>query len=95
MTTLVRGKSFNLCLSIQLTECVHSHFLKEDLPRIRHANPKIDIQVKKLVKTKDETWQPELVLEFCLSPFPADRYAPVLMFLSPSRWTKTEFGHSQ
>jgi len=40
------------------------HFLKEDLPRIRYANPKLDIQVNKLVKSKDETWSPELVLEF-------------------------------
>jgi small subunit ribosomal protein S25 len=52
---------------------MHSHFLKEDLPRIRYANPKIDIQVNKLVKIKDETWQPELVLEFCLSSFPAEQ----------------------
>ena len=47
----------------------HSHFLKDDLPRIRYANPKIDIQVNKLPKTRDETWEPELVLEFCPSPF--------------------------
>ena len=85
MTTLARGKSFNIRSSVWcgwLTECIHSHFLKEDLPRIRYANPKIDIRVNKLVKTKDETWQPELVLEFCSSPFPADRCALILIFPS-------------
>jgi small subunit ribosomal protein S25 len=49
--------------------------LKEDLPRIRYANPKIDIHVNKLVKTKDETYHPELVLEFCQSPFTANNCA--------------------
>lgn len=69
MTTLVRGKSFNLYFPVwSVDECTHSHFLKEDLPRIRYANPKIDIRVNKLVKTKDETWHPELVLDFCPSP---------------------------
>lgn len=52
--------------------CIHSHFLKEDLPRIRYANPKVDIQVNKLVKIKEETWQPELVLDFGSSPFTAN-----------------------
>jgi small subunit ribosomal protein S25 len=54
--------------------CIHSHFLKEDMPRIRYANPKIDIQVNKLVKIKEETWQPELVLDFCSSPFTGNQY---------------------
>lgn len=39
------------------------HFVKEDLPRIRYANPAIDIQVTKLLKTKEETWKPEMVVE--------------------------------
>jgi Mitochondrial ribosomal protein L51 / S25 / CI-B8 domain len=68
MTTLARGKSFNLHFPVwSVDECILSHFLKEDLPRIQYANPKIDIQVNKPLKTKDETWQPELVLDFCSS----------------------------
>ncbi|CDO71733.1 hypothetical protein BN946_scf184920.g17 [Trametes cinnabarina] len=39
------------------------HFVKEDLPRIRYANPTVDIQVDKKPKTKEETWKPELVVE--------------------------------
>jgi len=40
------------------------HFLKEDLPRIRYANPRLDITVDKKPKTAEEAWSPELVLEF-------------------------------
>jgi hypothetical protein len=75
MIILVLGKSVNLCIPQcgRLTNvCINSHFLKEDLPKIRYANPKIDIQVNKLVKIKEETWQPELVLDFCSSPFTAN-----------------------
>jgi len=75
MIILVLGKSANLCVPQcgRLTNVyIHSHFLKEDLPRIRYANPKIDIQVNKLVKIKEETWQPELVLGFCSSSFSAN-----------------------
>ncbi|RPD70846.1 hypothetical protein L226DRAFT_538661 [Lentinus tigrinus ALCF2SS1-7] len=39
------------------------HFAKEDLPRIRYANPAVDIQVIKPLKTKEETWKPEMVVE--------------------------------
>lgn len=40
------------------------HFVKEDLPRIRYANPAIDIQVNRLPKSREDTWQPEMVMEF-------------------------------
>ena len=69
------GKSINLCIPQcgQLTNvCIHSHFLKDDLPRIRYANPKIEIQVNKLVKIKEETWPPKLVLDFGSSLFTED-----------------------
>jgi len=82
MTTLVHGKSLTFPRSVWTahpTECIHSHFLKEDLPKIRYANPKLDIQVNKLVKSKDETWSPELVLEFGSSPLPIDCCASVLI----------------
>ncbi|KAI0656741.1 hypothetical protein C8Q70DRAFT_1008225 [Cubamyces menziesii] len=39
------------------------HFVKEELPRIRYANPTIDIHVDKKLKTKEETWKPEMVVE--------------------------------
>jgi hypothetical protein len=71
MIILVLGESINYYISVwTVDECLyHSHFLKEDLPRIRYANPKIDIQVNKLVKMKEDAWQPELVLDFGSFPF--------------------------
>ncbi|KAI8983279.1 hypothetical protein BD414DRAFT_523181 [Trametes punicea] len=39
------------------------HFVKEELPRIRYANPTIDINVDKKLKTKEETWKPEMIVE--------------------------------
>ncbi|KAH8101446.1 hypothetical protein BXZ70DRAFT_933111 [Cristinia sonorae] len=39
------------------------HFAKNDLPRIRFANPDVSIEVNKLPKTKEETWKPEMVVE--------------------------------
>ena len=76
MIILVLGNSISAFYVVdggRLTNvCTHSHFLKEDLPRIRYANPKVDIQVNKVVKIKEETWQPELVLDFGSSPFTAN-----------------------
>jgi len=63
-STLVGVKGITLTLAQRNDHFGARHFLKEDLPRIRYANPKIDIQVNKLVKIKEETWQPELVLDF-------------------------------
>jgi small subunit ribosomal protein S25 len=40
------------------------HFIKEELPRIRWANPLLDIAVKSVPKTRDETWPAQAVLEF-------------------------------
>ncbi|KAF6758272.1 hypothetical protein DFP72DRAFT_1064981 [Ephemerocybe angulata] len=42
----------------------YGHFAKEDLPRIRWANPELDIQVERMNKTKEEQWKPELVVNF-------------------------------
>ncbi|THH30401.1 hypothetical protein EUX98_g3800 [Antrodiella citrinella] len=39
------------------------HFAKNDLPRIRYANPSVTIEVNKLQKTKEESWKPEMVVE--------------------------------
>ncbi|KAF8266636.1 hypothetical protein EI94DRAFT_1802830 [Lactarius quietus] len=62
--TLVGVKSIALTLAQRNDHFGARHFLKEEMPRIRYANPKIDIQVNKLPKTKEEAWKPELVLEF-------------------------------
>ncbi|KAJ7104310.1 hypothetical protein B0H15DRAFT_809427 [Mycena belliarum] len=40
------------------------HFLKEQLPRIRYANPDLEIHVRKLTKRVKEEWRPELQLSF-------------------------------
>ncbi|KAJ6494616.1 hypothetical protein C8R47DRAFT_1043003 [Mycena vitilis] len=40
------------------------HFLKEQLPRIRFANPDLDIQVRKMIKRPQDDWRPELQLSF-------------------------------
>ncbi|KAG7090636.1 hypothetical protein E1B28_009738 [Marasmius oreades] len=39
------------------------HFVKEDLPRIRHANPSLKIEVEKVLKTAQEQWRPEMELQ--------------------------------
>ncbi|KAG6899336.1 hypothetical protein C0993_011124 [Termitomyces sp. T159_Od127] len=43
---------------------ISRHFVKEQLPRIRWANPDLDIQVEKWRKTKEEAWRPEMEVEF-------------------------------
>ncbi|KAJ7494563.1 hypothetical protein B0H11DRAFT_2002383 [Mycena galericulata] len=40
------------------------HFLKEQLPRIRYANPNLDIHVFKMTKKPKDEWRPELKLSF-------------------------------
>ncbi|KAJ7903731.1 hypothetical protein B0H14DRAFT_2666141 [Mycena olivaceomarginata] len=40
------------------------HFLKEQLPRIRFANPDLDIQVRKMNKRPEDEWRPELQVSF-------------------------------
>lgn len=42
----------------------HRHFVKEDLPRIRYANPTLAIEVNKLPKTETDTWKSSLLMEF-------------------------------
>ncbi|KAF8633187.1 hypothetical protein AX15_001485 [Amanita polypyramis BW_CC] len=40
------------------------HFVKDHLPRIRHANPMLDVRVEKVRKTSQEAWRPEIEVEF-------------------------------
>ncbi|KAG2030052.1 hypothetical protein BDR03DRAFT_1096129 [Suillus americanus] len=40
------------------------HFVKEELRRIRYANPQLNVEVNKLPKPLQENWTPEMVVEF-------------------------------
>ena len=40
------------------------HFLKEEVPRIAYVNPSLVIEVERKEKTKEENWDPELVVQF-------------------------------
>lgn len=40
------------------------HFLKEQLPRIRFANPNLEIHVRKFSKRPKDEWRPELEVSF-------------------------------
>ncbi|KAG6886559.1 hypothetical protein C0992_003384 [Termitomyces sp. T32_za158] len=62
--TLTALKSIKLSLAFQNDHFGARHFVKEQLPRIRWANPDLNIQVEKWRKTKEEAWRPEMELEF-------------------------------
>ncbi|KAE9402006.1 hypothetical protein BT96DRAFT_879857 [Gymnopus androsaceus JB14] len=40
------------------------HFAKEELPRIKYANPNLQVEVEKVIKTKEDHWRPEMELHF-------------------------------
>lgn len=40
------------------------HFVKEELPRIRWANPLLDISLNRVPKAREETWTPQATIEF-------------------------------
>jgi len=40
------------------------HFVRDDLPRIQYANPTIAIEVNRVPKAKEDTWQSSLLMEF-------------------------------
>jgi len=40
------------------------HFVKEDLPRIQYANPKLNIEVTKKLQTSKENFAPKMELRF-------------------------------
>ncbi|KAI0641088.1 hypothetical protein C8Q79DRAFT_1003830 [Trametes meyenii] len=56
-------KSLHLTYAYRNDHFGARHFVKEDLPRIRYANPTLDIRVDKKLKTKEEAWKPEMVVE--------------------------------
>ncbi|KAF9073980.1 hypothetical protein BDP27DRAFT_1390739 [Rhodocollybia butyracea] len=39
------------------------HFVKEELPRIKYANPHLKIELDRPLKTKDDHWKPEMELQ--------------------------------
>ncbi|KAF9466895.1 hypothetical protein BDZ94DRAFT_1125798, partial [Collybia nuda] len=57
-------KSLKLSLAFRNDHFGARHFVKEQLPRIRYANPVLNIQVEKVRKTAQEAWRPEMELEF-------------------------------
>ena len=42
----------------------YRYFVKQDLRRIRYANPKTAIEISKFPKTEADTWQSSLLMEF-------------------------------
>ena len=54
----------------------YRHFAKDYLPRIRYANPTLNIQVEKARKTPQEAWRPAMEVEFSM-PFPCGIHAPL------------------
>ncbi|RDB24602.1 hypothetical protein Hypma_008216 [Hypsizygus marmoreus] len=62
--TLSNLKTLKLSLAFRNDHFGARHFVKEQLPRIRYANPNLDIQVEKVRKTAQEAWRPEMELEF-------------------------------
>ncbi|OBZ79426.1 hypothetical protein A0H81_00220, partial [Grifola frondosa] len=57
-------KSLHLTLAARNDHFGARHFVKEDLPRIRYANPEIEIQVNKTPKSLSDRWKPEMIIEF-------------------------------
>ena len=56
------------------------HFIQESLPRIRYANPDLDIEVVKWRKEKNDHWRPELALTFGSFFFFSDYISKFLIF---------------
>ena len=54
----------------------YRHFAKDYLPRIRYANPALNIQVEKARKTPQEAWRPAMEVEFSM-PFPCGIHGPL------------------
>ncbi|KAF8639398.1 hypothetical protein AX17_001523 [Amanita inopinata Kibby_2008] len=62
--TLAALKSIRLSYAFRNDHFGARHFVKEQLPRIRYANPTLDIQIEKARKTPQEAWRPEMEIEF-------------------------------
>lgn len=51
-------------LAFLVFSLVLRHFVDDSLPRIRWANPNLDIIVRKANKTPQEQWKAEMEVEF-------------------------------
>ncbi|KAF8972576.1 hypothetical protein BDZ97DRAFT_1752467 [Flammula alnicola] len=56
-------KSLRMSLASQNDDFGARHFVDTDLPRIRYANPNLDIQVQQVKKGQHDIWRPEMELE--------------------------------
>ncbi|CAA7267683.1 unnamed protein product [Cyclocybe aegerita] len=62
--TLPGVKSLSVSYAFRNDHFGARHFVKKDLPRIRWANPELDIDVKRPHKEVNERWKPELIVTF-------------------------------
>lgn len=56
-------RSLSLSLAQRNAHYGARHFLKEELPRIAYANPKLDVRVTRKEHKKETPWKPEMVVE--------------------------------
>ncbi|KAF8641541.1 hypothetical protein AX16_009918 [Volvariella volvacea WC 439] len=56
--SLPHVKALRLSLAYKNDHFGARHFVKEDLPRIRFANPNLEIQVDRVKKSANEHWRP-------------------------------------
>ncbi|KAF8330342.1 uncharacterized protein EI90DRAFT_3060386 [Cantharellus anzutake] len=57
-------KSLKLTLARRNAHFGARHFLKEEVPRIAYVNPSLVIEVERKEKSKEEDWDPELVVQY-------------------------------
>ncbi|KAH9487247.1 hypothetical protein JR316_0001317 [Psilocybe cubensis] len=69
--TLSGVKRLRLSLASQNDHFGARHFVKENLPQIRWANPALDIEVRRERKSKSEQWRAEMELEFSAHTSPS------------------------
>ncbi|KAF8736084.1 hypothetical protein AX14_000883 [Amanita brunnescens Koide BX004] len=62
--TLNALKSLRISYAFRNDHFGARHFAKDYLPRIRYANPALNIQVEKVLKTPQEAWRPAMEVEF-------------------------------
>ncbi|KAH8111428.1 hypothetical protein DFH11DRAFT_1613050, partial [Phellopilus nigrolimitatus] len=54
----------NLTLAARNDHFGARHFIKEELPRIRYANPELNVKVNKVPRSVGDKWKAEMLLEF-------------------------------
>ncbi|CAL1697032.1 unnamed protein product [Somion occarium] len=60
---IAQMKSLKLTLAARNDHWGARHFVAEELPRIRYANPEAGIEINKVPKSPQDNWKPELVVE--------------------------------